>query len=263
MARFHPIPQTANAGFRHAKGQGNQNGVDVMDNRHYTYFKDLHKDQECIIIANGPSLKKVPIEFLESRPSFGCNRIHVLWEKKGFAPTYYVSLGLNHLWEKSQRDRVIPFLASVKAAFLNRMTIHEFPQPNVYSILSNQWVKSQEEKESYSNSPLEWIGIGRTMIYGLLQIADYMGFSTALVVGLDHEYPPPENPKKHFYRDEEVAEWEMAPHLPREVWYGEANKVLDNAYRIWHDDKGKKIYNLTPGSKYIMFPKDKLENWHE
>lgn len=52
-------------------------------------FYGIHAGQTCTIIGNGPSLNKVPADFLRAYPTFGTNRIYL---RRDFTADYYVSV---------------------------------------------------------------------------------------------------------------------------------------------------------------------------
>ena len=230
--------------------------------KHYRQLKNLY-DGECIVVCNGPSLNDVPLEFLRSRPTFGCNRITLLQSE--FIPTFYSCIGANQLDTPERRDTIYPILDKVEYAFINRLLINEFAHyDNVYSIIG--WPRSthgaNSDRTKYSHDPLVWVGIGFTMTYIALQIADYVGFTTALMVGLDHKYDMTSD-RKHFYRDGEVPLFEVAPgpHGPAK-WQQGCDHVFAHALVAWKA-KGKKIYNLTPDSACDVFRKHDLARWNK
>ena len=110
-----------------------------MSKEYYGFFHNKYKGEECILIANGPSLEKTPIDFWKSRPSFGCNRIS--FRLPEFCPTYYIGLGANHSNTVEKRATMLPMLADdrLKGFFINRLIYHEFDYgeytDKMYSIL--------------------------------------------------------------------------------------------------------------------------------
>ena len=52
-------------------------------------YKNLHKGDFCIIIGNGPSLKKINFDKLSNIKTFGVNSLFLLTEKINFKPTFY------------------------------------------------------------------------------------------------------------------------------------------------------------------------------
>ena len=62
---------------------------DIKDIEMIQSFKDKHKNEKGIIIANGPSLKEINLDLLKNIPTIGMNRIYMLYDKFEFRPTYY------------------------------------------------------------------------------------------------------------------------------------------------------------------------------
>jgi hypothetical protein len=229
----------------------------------YEQFKDRHKGETCILIANGPGLDNIPVEFLKKYPSFGVNRITQMLPE--FAPTYYSCIGLNQLDTADKRATIYPVIEhmDLRAAFINRLAIQYFRHPKVWSILSGgPYGQKVEERRAFSLSPLEIVGIGATQLYMSMQIANYMGFKTMLIVGMDHEYP--KGPKKHFYRDDEVPLFESAPG-PRynddsDTWRQVADMILKNA-KLALDSLGVEVVNLSNPTKCTLFTRGRIEEW--
>ena len=69
-------------------------------------LKNSHEGETCIVIGNGISLKDVPLEFLKSHPSLGCNRIFML---EDFIPTYYSLSGNTQVEGLEQLEGLLQF----------------------------------------------------------------------------------------------------------------------------------------------------------
>jgi hypothetical protein len=232
-----------------------------MINEGYLKFHDCHKGETGLVVANGPSLENVPIEFLKSYITLGCNRITALAPE--FVPNYYACLGHTQIDTGAKRETMIPMLMhpDLKAAFLNRLYIHLFPMEHVYSILGGRFY-GIEETRFFSFDPLNITGLGYTMTFVLLQIAFYMGFERVLLVGLDHNYP--DSSKKHFYDDSEFPDFEIAPgpvyEWDNEKWQGGANIILSMANEVYNE-QGREIINITSDSHCEVFRQEALSKW--
>jgi len=199
--------------------------------------KDRHKGETCIAIANGPSLEDVPNEFLESYVTFGVNKI---WLKE-FTPTYYAAsdpiMGQYLRWMMDMKCReyfLLPGLAK--------------HQPGTKPI--NFVVK--DEGVVFSYDPLKWISNRNgTVMFSVFHFAYLMGFTTVLVVGLDH------SGNEHFhpsYALHGMAGW---------IYHWDPERV-DHGFRVCRDAyeaDGRRIINLTPGSKTDVFEKQDIELW--
>ena len=228
----------------------------------YARWAGIHAGETCVAIANGPGLANIPPGFLQKYPTFACNRFHLFHERTGFAPTYYVSLALDHYDTPERRAHATPMLESVRGAFINRLLVHHFPFDNVESILSGTYYGySPERRVHWSYEPLDIIGIGPSMIYGIMQIAFYMGFTTMLLVGLDHEYNQ-QTDRKHFYTDGEAPLWEVAPgplRTPKQ-WQAETDHCFKLAKHAW-ETAGRRIVNLSKPTACKVFERGRLREW--
>lgn len=224
-------------------------------------FKDKHAGEPGIIIANGPGLDNVPLEFLRKYPTLGCNRIHTMWEKEQFAPTYYAGIAFRHYETEDQREAMFPMMEQVEAAFINRMWVHKFPFDNVWGILSHRHYGAPDNKKrEFSYDPLHTIGIGFTQTYINLQIAYYMGFDPVLIVGLDHTY---DKKQPHFYKKKDAPHWPdplEEGHYTNEQWIDGCDKVYAIA-RHCYSMTGREIINLSEPTECDIFKKGKINEW--
>lgn len=218
-------------------------------------FKNLHAGQTCLILGNGPSLPAAPRALMERYPSFGANKIFMLadlpgWQ--GFAPTYYSIIDAKMAHDCSEHLSEYP----VEVMFIRRGV----PLPGSYQI--NTVVEAGFSKDINAK-----VVMGGTVTYANLQIAYYMGFSAALLVGVDHNYGKyatkkpgaafiaEGNDDAHFHPDYfKAGRMYNAPELS-----GSA-RMYQVARRVWEQD-GRRILNLTPGSNLDVFEKDEYEHW--
>lgn len=209
---------------------------------------NAHMGETCLVIGNGPSLNDIPLAFLKKYPSFGTNRIYL---KDGFTPTYYACI--NPLVIEQSAEEI--FKLHSKALFLRAGS--PVAGENVFDLVS-------ASVPAFSKHPDRWIYEGFTVTYVCLQLAHYMGFSTVLLVGVDHSYQFDGNPNQelvskghdpnHFDPNYfgEGTHWH-APDLQRsEYAYAMAETVFDNDRR--------EIINLTPNTKLDIFRK---ADWHD
>jgi hypothetical protein len=226
----------------------------------YAKFSELHKGETALLIGAGLGLYNIPLPFLTLYPSFASNRFHIYYDQTGFAPTYYLDLGINHLVTDAQRAPLLPMLPEVEAAFVNRFVAHRLPFDNVWGILGPQYY-GHPKGLYFSYDPLDIMGIGVSNIFCMLQIAYYMGFQTALIVGLDHYYDP-NSEYKHFYPDEQAPLWEKSPghRISEEDWYRQADGAFALA-RTAYELVGRRIVNLSEPTACEVFERGRWEEW--
>lgn len=226
----------------------------------YTKFRELRKGETMLLIGAGPGLKNIPTEFLWYYPSFASNRFHIYYDKTGFAPTYYLDLGINHLVTDEQRAPLLPMLEHVEAAFVNRFTAHRLPFDNVWGILGPQYY-ALPKGLYFSFDPLDIMGIAPSNIFCMLQIAYYMGVQNALIVGMDHHYDTVSE-YKHFYPDIQAPHWEKSPgwRISPTQWYEQTNAAFAMA-RTVYEASGKRIVNLSEPTACESFERGNWEEW--
>jgi hypothetical protein len=134
-----------------------------------------HAGETAIILGNGPSLRTFPRAFLESCPTFGANYVHRL----PFQPTYYICIDTRIL--TTDAAEITSVAAGAKLAFISsyippNLALDNLRSlPNVRSVGRDTFVFSNERFMS-----------GNTCVYVALKIAYFMGFTRALMVGVDH-----------------------------------------------------------------------------
>jgi len=191
--------------------------------------RDRHKGETCIITGMGPSFADVPNEFLESYITFGVNKI---WLKE-FSPTYYVAcdgwMNPYGRWMKDMKCRKY-FLAE---GFKKNL-------PGSVGIST-----------ALADTPEGlWMGHGGAVIFECLRIAHVMGFETALLVGLDHTDGAHFHPAYDQWGAKKTYHWDKV--------------ARDKSFQICRDKyeaSGRRIINLTPGSKCDVFEKQEMSEW--
>ena len=196
----------------------------------------------CVIIGNGPSLRDVPLDFLQAFPTFGANRIYTY-----FLPDYFVCINPLVLQQNKKDIEALQCKKFVRAGM---------------GMSGTQLHKSI--KADFSFSPLSWVNEGYNVTYVSLQLAYDRGYETVLLVGLDHDYPMSGEPNKtatmqgddpnHFSPDYfKGQEWQYPDLRKSEHYFRIARDVFEGDLR--------RIYNLTPNSKLDVFEKRSIDEW--
>lgn len=135
-------------------GQGKKNRKKIES------FYNIHKNQRCFLIANGPSIKKTDLSYLKNEITFGMNRIYLLNEKTGFKPSYYVCV--NKLVLEQFADE-ISLIECPK--FINWHSRKFFGNANnCFFIEKNFFGKSFGKNMSNSINPASTVKIGRAHV---------------------------------------------------------------------------------------------------
>ena len=138
---------------------------------------DKFKDNDCLIVGNGPSLNKTELEKI-NMPSIGMNKINMLFTRSKWRPDVIVCI--NGLVIQQNADYFnstnIPLVLPIKAWYLGIKK-----RPNVIFIKISD---SFNFKDSLKKS----IGKGSTVTYTCLQVAAFANVKSVNIVGVDHSF---------------------------------------------------------------------------
>jgi hypothetical protein len=149
-------------------------------------LKDRHKGERCVLVGMGPSLRMEDLERLKNCVTFGCNQVFKAFAETTWRPTYY-----------TVSDCVVA--ETYKEEILAVDSIKIFPDYSKEFLGSERdvlWLHKCPAKNGEDSTKLEFSknlveGVaagGATVIYDQLQIAYYMGFREAILVGIDFNY---------------------------------------------------------------------------
>ncbi len=141
-------------------------------------LRNRHLSERAIVIANGPSLNSMNLNFLRRETVIGMNKIFLGFKKFQFYPRYYVAVNRKIIEQSAAQIKEIncvKFISSRGADLIseNALTYHiETQNPSV---------------RFYSDISLG-VHEGWTVTYVALQIAHYLGFREIVIIGMDHRY---------------------------------------------------------------------------
>lgn len=214
-------------------------------------FKGIHYGETAVVIGNGPSLEKTPLRlFAEKYRTFGSNMIYRL----PFYPDYYCII------DEEMMDTCLPLPSMNGTTKFMRAEARDPGNNPIYPVVVN----------GFSTDIANFVVMGGTVTYALLQLAFYMGFVNILLVGVDHYYPATGNRPGYKFvagaKDpDHFTPADGKPYfLPGRTFntpelYGTANNYAI-AQELFTKAR-RKIINLTPGTHLDVFEKDKMENW--
>ncbi len=151
-----------------------------MNRERLRQWSGTHAGMRCFVLGNGPSLARMDLSPLARETTFGLNRIYLLFDRLGFASTYYACINELVL---SQFGHEIRDLGMPK--FLNWNSRSLFPGT---SPLINFVRISPSVLDGFSSDLRKPVYSGGTVTYVALQIAFAMGFSEVVLIGVDHSF---------------------------------------------------------------------------
>ena len=220
-------------------------------------YKNVHLNDRCFIIGNGPSLNLMNLSLLKNEYTFGVNAIYLNAEKMGFYPTYYVV-----------EDT---FVAEDRACEIDTYShgtkfIGNYLRYCLAGSQNTVWTNVYFRYDNYlgfprfSKNASRMVFTGGTVTYICMQLAYFMGFSEVYLIGFDHSYKIPTDAKiegqkitsvssdpNHFNKQYfgRGKRWHH-PRLDRmETAYKKARLVFENSDRI--------IENASIGGRLEVF----------
>lgn len=199
---------------------------------------DHHKGETCVIACNGPSLRNVPLAYLQDNVTFGLNKCHLL---EGFVPDYFVCVNPLVIEQLPQGVLEAPYWK-----FMTILSIH--PQ---------SWTLRSMRAPMFSYDPLAFVYEGHTVTFVALQLAFFMGFSKVVMVGLDHKYEFVGLPnEQQTYQGDDVNHFH-SDYFKGQQWHTPDLARSEEAYEMARRsfmDVGRIIVNATPNTALKVFP---------
>ena len=212
-------------------------------------LKDTHLGERCFIIGNGPSLRNTDLSLLKSEYTIGMNRIFLGFEEMGFKTSCLVSVN----------DLVIEQSAA---------ELQALDMPRFFSWRARKWLQPADDlfflHTTYTGPQFQRdltarLWEGATVTYTCLQLAYYLGFSTAVLIGVDHNFTTQGKPNttitsqgddpNHFHPGYfgKGFRWQLPDLECSEIAYAMAHRAFEADNRM--------ILDATVGGKLQVFTK--------
>jgi hypothetical protein len=212
-------------------------------------YRDMHRGERCFIIGNGPSLKQTDLTRLRGEFTFGMNRIYLLFPELGFTTTYYASVN-SLVIEQCAED------------------IRRLPIPKFLSWRSHKWIEPTEDMiflhteysgPKFARDVRGRLWEGATVTYVALQLAYYMGFETAILIGVDHNFSTAGKPNTTIVSQGDDPDHFQGNYFGKGFrWQLPDLDTSEKAYTMARDayqEAGRKVLDATVGGKLTVFPK--------
>ena len=210
---------------------------------------NIHQGQRCFIIGNGPSLRQTDLQKLRGEFTFGLNRVYLLFPELGFTTTYLLSMN----------DLVIQQCAS---------EILALPIPKFLSWRSHRFLHPSEDTNflyttytgpKFARNVTGRLWEGATVTYVALQLAYHMGFETAILIGVDHNFVTKGDANKTVTSQGDDPNHFAPNYFGKGFrWQLPDLETSERAYRMAraaYEAGGRKVLDATIGGKLTVFPK--------
>lgn len=224
--------------------------------KHIESLKDSLRGKPILIIGNGPSLNKTPLDDFIDVPAIGMNKIDMLFKKVKWRPSMVACVnGVVMKQHKEYFNKTsIPTYLGYKAKYLgigrDNSNVHYFmEQPSI----------------DFNKNITEGMGAGGTVTYTALQMAYYLGASPVILFGVDHSFKTKKDtrPNQIVKRETEDHNHFDPNYFQKGSYWGVPN--LDKSERGYmaakkvFEQDGRIIYDATIGGKLDIFPKISVE----
>jgi hypothetical protein len=142
-------------------------------------LKDKYAGKPMLLVGNGPSLNRTPLDQFAGLPSIGMNKIDMLFDRTTWRPSMIVTVNSMVVRQHAEQFAAseIPVYISWKARwFMPRRLRHRI---NYFY---------QTASPAFSTDITKGVGSMATVTYACLQFAYSMGANPVILVGVDHSY---------------------------------------------------------------------------
>lgn len=213
---------------------------------------DKYKGEKCFIVGTGPSINKTDLSLIKDTYVFGVNTLYRAMDRFGKGNCWFWAVVDKNVLEKHHKQisdlGITTFICenAGKEYLRNREKYRFKVSPLVLKNLGSMNVWNR-----FSNDIVKGVYSGGSVVMQCIQIAYYMGFSRAYLLGCDCSY------EGDLYRfDEKGAENPRGKGITGEWDY------LFSAYKVAKrefEKDGRRIYNSTVGGKLEVFERKNME----
>jgi hypothetical protein len=219
-------------------------------------YRNAYQGARCFIIGNGPSLRQTDLTRLKGEFTFGLNRIYLMFPELEFTTSCLVVVNELVLAQSAAEMIALP----LPKFFTWRARQHilsgrSFRQDSSLMFLDTDFTGS----ENFSSEATRRLCEGNTVTYVAMELAFFMGFQEAILIGVDHNYVTQGKP------NEAVISPGDDPNHFAPNYFGKGYKWQlpdlegnERAYRLARQayaDAGRRLVDATVGGKLTIFPK--------
>lgn len=227
------------------------------DVRPLVALKDSCAGRPLLVVGNGPSLNKTPLDEFVNIPAIGMNKIDLLFDRVRWRPSLVVCA--NGLVAKQHARRFAQSEIPIFLSWKNRWVMPRRTRAVSYFL--------ERKGRDFSTDIVAGVGTCATVTYTALQFAYYMGANPVILFGVDHSFraegesmaivkregPDVNHFDPNYFRA--GTYWGVPSLELSEKGYMEARRVFE--------ENGRKIYDATIGGKLEVFEKISVDQAHQ
>lgn len=216
-------------------------------------LRDVYKGRPLLIVGNGPSLNRTPLDRFVGVPSIGMNKIDLIFPRVAWRPS--MILCANNVVVKQHaevfRNSAVPIYLAWKARWFIRS----------HGAINIRYFNTTLD-ETFSTNITGRVGSGVTITYQALQFAYFTGADPIIIVGVDHNF---DKTGDHVYERRQGADvnhfdpnyfasgsiWGLPNLDESEIAYARSREAFERA--------GRRVLDATVDGKLQAFEKIGIE----
>jgi hypothetical protein len=210
-----------------------------------------HAGRPMLVVGNGPSLNRTPLDRFAHVPAIGMNKISLLFPRTTWRPGYIMACNNPVVQQHAEffRESEIPILLAYKC----RWFLGRGPRRNVgfYNMFPDP---------AFSTDFSRGVGMASTVSYVALQFAYYLGADPVIIFGIDHNFQHRPDSHQAYQKMEGGDPNHFDPnYFAHGVKWGLPD--LDNDRRLFRLAKaafeadGRRIFDATVDGKLPVYDK--------
>ncbi len=213
-------------------------------------LRNKYAGQPMLVVGNGPSLNRTPLDKFAGVPSIGMNKIDLLFPRTTWRPSLIIVTNnivvKQHAMSFAESD--IPVYVSWKARWfiprhLRKKVAYYYTKPS----------------SKFSTDIKSGAGTGTTVTYAALQFAYYMGADPVILFGVDHSFSKVANSIRIERREGPDSDHFDPNYFASGTFWGlpdlDANEVAYLGSRRAFEKDERKILDATIDGKLQVFDK--------
>ena len=235
---------------------------------HQTYkeqlskFHNIHQGKRCFIVGTGPSLKLSDVDMLKDEYTFGVNSCLTMYDKTEWRADYYGivdSHAVEIMGDKLKTDEIPLFFYTDMDAKYDGKNGIAFPKDDSANMMTETFWRRLFPKRfpetDFSGDITKVVYTGKSVVYAMIQIAAYMGFTEIYLLGVDCNYAQPKMYSDNVTYIDHKTKWTQERLLKN------GNQMLPQfeIAKEYAEKHGIQIYNATRGGMLETFERVDLD----
>lgn len=222
--------------------------------KHIRSLKKSHSGERCFIAATGPSLTFEDLELIKDEYTFSMNSGVLALKKSSWRPSFY-GVQDEYVYRKIEKDIFNASNGELSEIYVSNNLCNSFKIPTKYKVFPLNYLdhkmphKKGFGRFEFSDDCYSTTYDGYSIIFSLMQLACYMGFSEIYLLGCDCNY---QQPKAHFI--------EYGHSDPHAAIMGDKIICGHFEFKKFADKRGIKVVNCTRGGMLEVYPRMNLED---